>query len=117
MQEETIQTKLTVENVYKITDLTVETGATIDETTYKVNIAEENVYKVEQEPEPVAVKVLMLKGEKGDPGSGGGGAGTYADLPDKPSINGTTLVGAKSIEDLNVYPLTNLEIEELLNNN
>lgn len=118
MREEAFEIKIAIENTYAVKDLTIETGASIDETTYSVKIAEENIYEVEQEPERTAVKILMLKGEKGDPGSGGGGgASTYAELPDKPAINDVTLVGNKSLEDLNIYALTNMEIEYLLNNN
>lgn len=116
MQEESFEIKIAIENTYAVKDLTIETGASIDETTYSVKIAEENVYEVEQEPEQTAVKILMLKGEKGDPGSGGG-VDTYAELPDKPAINDVTLSGNKSLEDLNIYALTNMEIEYLLNNN
>lgn len=116
MREETLKTKLIIEDVYSVKNLTLETDATIDETTYSVKLAEENVYKVEEAPEPTAVKILMLKGEKGDSG-GGGGVGTYTELPDKPAINDITLVGNKSLEDLNVFALTNREIEDLLNNN
>ena len=44
------------------------------------------------------VKVIMLKGEKGDAGS----SGDYAGLTNKPSINGVTLNGNKTAEDLNL---------------
>lgn len=121
MKEETLKTKIIIEDVYSVKNLTIESGATIDDTTYKVKFAEENVYQIVREPEKTAVKILMLKGEKGDSGGGGGGGGggvgTYAELPDKPAINDVTLLGNKSLEDLNVKALTNFEIEELLSNN
>lgn len=44
------------------------------------------------------VKVIMLKGEKGDAGS----SGDYAGLTNKPSINGVTLNGNKTADDLNL---------------
>lgn len=44
------------------------------------------------------IKVIMLKGEKGDAGS----SGDYAGLTNKPSINGVTLNGNKTAEDLNL---------------
>ena len=45
-----------------------------------------------------------------------GGTSTYAQLPDKPQINDTILVGNKSLPDLDVNALTNWEIENLINN-
>ena len=39
---------------------------------------------------------------------------TYPDLQDKPQINGVTLVGNKTLSDLNFSPLTTEEIEEIL---
>lgn len=37
--------------------------------------------------------------------------GHYAPLPDKPQINGETLIGDKSFEDLGDHILTNMEIK------
>ena len=37
----------------------------------------------------------------------------YPTLIDKPQINDVTLVGNKSIEDLGVYTMTNIEIKEI----
>lgn len=38
----------------------------------------------------------------------------YETLMNLPSIEGATLIGSLSLEDINVIPLTNMEIEELL---
>lgn len=43
-----------------------------------------------------------------------GGAASYADLPDKPAINGVTLEGDKSFEELGELTLTNSEIKNLI---
>lgn len=43
-----------------------------------------------------------------------GGASSYADLPDKPAINGVTLEGDKSFEELGELTLTNSEIKNLI---
>lgn len=45
-----------------------------------------------------------------------GGVSTYGELPDKPAINDITLVGNKTLPNLNVNPLTNNEIDTLINN-
>lgn len=42
------------------------------------------------------VKVIMVKGEKGDSGS----SGDYAELDNKPSLNGITINGAMTTDDL-----------------
>lgn len=41
------------------------------------------------------------------------GATTYAELPDKPQINDITLVGNKSLADLNIIAITNQEIDAM----
>ena len=41
------------------------------------------------------------------------GATSYPPLADKPQINDITLVGNKSIEDLGVSTMTNIEIKEI----
>lgn len=41
------------------------------------------------------------------------GIQTYAELPDKPLINGITLIGDKSLADLDIIPITNAEIDAL----
>lgn len=43
-----------------------------------------------------------------------GGTNDYNDLINKPQINGVELVGNKTPEDLDILPLTNAEIDELL---
>lgn len=43
-----------------------------------------------------------------------GGASTYAELPDKPSINGVPLEGDKSFEELGELTLTNSELKDLI---
>lgn len=45
------------------------------------------------------IRVLMLKGEKGDQGDSGT-SGDYSGLSNKPSINGQTLSGNKTSEEL-----------------
>lgn len=45
-----------------------------------------------------------------------GGTYDYNDLYNKPKINGVTLEGDKTSEEINIKALTNLEIEELLSN-
>lgn len=47
-------------------------------------------------------------------GGGSGGVTSYNDLTDKPSIEGVTLIGDKTHEDLNLQRITNTEIEDLL---
>lgn len=44
----------------------------------------------------------------------GNPASDYSELSNKPSINGVTLVGNKTNEELNITSLSNSEIEELL---
>ena len=50
-------------------------------------------------------------------GSGGGGGepsiSSYNDLTDKPSIEGVTLTGNKTYDELNLISITNSEIEAL----
>lgn len=41
------------------------------------------------------------------------GTGTYADLPDKPKINGVTLINNKTLADLDIIPITNAEIDAM----
>ena len=48
------------------------------------------------------------------PGGGGGGASTYEELPDKPQIEGNTLVGNKTYDQLGLLGLTNMEIEAIM---
>lgn len=43
-----------------------------------------------------------------------GGTNDYNDLIHKPQINGVELTGNKTPEDLDILPLTNAEIDELL---
>lgn len=45
----------------------------------------------------------------------GGGTTNYERLTNKPSINDVALSGNKTIEDLGVRELTNLEIAEIIN--
>lgn len=42
------------------------------------------------------------------------GTNDYNDLANKPQINGVELTGNKTPEDLDILPLTNAEIDELL---
>lgn len=54
--------------------------------------------------------IVGAKGPKGDPGTT-----VYSELTDKPQIEGVTLVGNKSFEDLNLNKITNSEMENMLN--
>lgn len=45
---------------------------------------------------------------------GGGNVNSYNDLTDKPQIEGVTLIGNKTYEELNLQRITNSEIEDLL---
>lgn len=40
----------------------------------------------------------------------------YVDARNKPQINGVTLVGNKTNDEIGIMPLTNIEINEILNN-
>ena len=63
----------------------------------------------------------FLKGDKGDKGDTG--TTNYLDLINKPSINDITLIGNKTLNELNIQPkgdyadtkITNWEIEEIFN--
>ena len=46
--------------------------------------------------------------------AGGGGTNDYNNLYNKPKIEGVTLVGDKTYEELNLQRLTNSELEEIL---
>ena len=50
----------------------------------------------------------------GGGGSGGGGTSDYTELSNKPQIEGITLEGNNTFEDLGLEALTNLQIEALL---
>ncbi len=47
-------------------------------------------------------------------GEGTQGATSYTDLTDKPSIEGVTLEGDKTFEELNLQGISNSELEEIL---
>ena len=51
------------------------------------------------------VKIVMLKGEKGDAGT----SGDYAELDNKPQINGVTVTGNVSADDLGLASATELD--------
>jgi len=51
--------------------------------------------------------------EGGSSGGGSGGTSDYTTLSNKPQINGITLSGNKSLEDLNVISITNAQIDDL----
>jgi hypothetical protein len=42
-------------------------------------------------------------------------SGSYNDASSKPQINGVTLAGDKSFDDLGTYSLTNIEIDNIIN--
>lgn len=54
------------------------------------------------------VKILLLKGEKGDPGDAGD-AGDYSGLTNKPSINGVTLDGNKTLSALGIPDIADVQ--------
>lgn len=41
------------------------------------------------------------------------GSANYERLNNKPSINNTTLIGNKSLEDIGISSITNIELEEI----
>lgn len=45
----------------------------------------------------------------------GAGSNDYNDLVNKPSIEGVELIGDKTLEELDIMPLTNAEIDEFMN--
>lgn len=52
---------------------------------------------------------------EGDSGDSSEKIKDYEQLANKPSINGVTLIGDKSLGDLGASPLTNIEILEIIN--
>lgn len=54
-----------------------------------------------------------LKGDKGDKGDTGG-VSDYADLTNKPSINGMTIIGDMTIDALDLVAMTDDDIDEIL---
>ena len=58
-------------------------------------------------------EVAVCPFECGSSGGGGGGADDYPPLSNKPKINGVTLIGDKSLEDLNIHSITNAQIDDL----
>lgn len=52
------------------------------------------------------------KGDKGDPGSAGG-VSDYSDLTGKPSINGVTLDGDKTLSNIGLVAMTDTEIDNI----
>lgn len=87
-----------------------------------VKVTEFNNFQVRRDEIPTKVRVLMLKGEKGDKGDKGDpGSGEYISnydkLTNKPQINSVELIGNKSLDDLGVLALTNMEIQEIFSKN
>ena len=92
---------------------------------YKVKIyVEDNFTSYESQEKPIAVgeatwteykdrvdfKRITIKGVDVVAGSGGsseGGTTNYNELTNKPSINGVTLSGSKTLDDLNIQPKGN----------
>lgn len=73
----------------------------MQEETYKVNLAIENSYVVEDTTKKTKVKVLMLKGEKGDPGSGTGSGDmlkSVYDTNDNGVVDNAEKVNGKTVE-------------------
>ena len=54
-------------------------------------------------------------GGSGGGSSSGGGTDNYSDLSNKPKINGVTLTGDKSFDELNLKPITKAQIDALFN--
>lgn len=95
------------------------------ELAYKVKVyVKDNFTEYASQEKPIAVgeatwteykdrvdfKRITIKGVDVVAGSGGsseGGVKTYGELPDKPSIGGVTLVGNKTLDDLNIQPKGN----------
>lgn len=57
---------------------------------------------------------VIIKSGSGSGGGGSGGTTNYNDLTNKPQIEGVTLTGNKTYEDLNLERLTNSDIEAAL---
>ena len=45
----------------------------------------------------------------------GGGTSNYNSLANKPVVNGVTLIGNLSLEDLGIEEISNTEIEQIIN--
>ena len=54
-------------------------------------------------------EIVGARGPKGEPGTT-----VYSELTDKPQIEGVTLDGNQTFEELNLAGLTNRELEEML---
>ena len=61
------------------------------------------------------VYALLNKRIQESGGSGGGGTSNYNSLSNKPVINGVTLTGNLSLEDLGIEEISNTEIEQIIN--
>lgn len=46
--------------------------------------------------------------------SGGAGSDDYEKLKNKPSVNGVTLIGDRTLEEIGLEEISNLEIEEII---
>lgn len=92
---DTLTGRAEAEGFVKVTDLPVQAPAMTDKL---LGIGAEQEYQMAIED----LKDLI------------GGAMTYGGLDDKPSIEGVTLEGDKSYEDLNLQSITNAELENIL---
>ena len=61
------------------------------------------------------VYALLNKRIQEGGGSGGGGTSNYNSLANKPVVNGVTLTGNLSLEDLGIEEISNTEIEQIIN--
>lgn len=64
-------------------------------------------------PESRIEKLLTRIYEQGGTGGGGGGASDYSQIGNKPSINGRTLNGDMSLEDIGIGTMGESEIDEI----
>lgn len=60
------------------------------------------------------VYALLNKRIQESGGGGGGGTSNYNSLANKPVINGVTLTGNLSLEDLGIEEISNTEIEQII---
>lgn len=62
------------------------------------------------------VYAILLRRIKEGGGGGTGGTTNYNDLTNKPILNGVTLSGTISLENIGISEISNSEIEEIIKN-
>ena len=80
----------------------------------EILIATINGTEYEALPQSRLEYLLLELKEAIEAGGGGGGTTNYNLLTNLPQINGVTLKGDKSFDDLGMQPLTNEQMNELL---